>query len=106
MKKDEILELSRKENKKKDAFETEVSAKAATYGCIATTVLATIYFCYEIFIGRGTNPAFYSLVTIANTFIYGYKGIKLKEKRGLYIFNTVVWGLLTVMLIVEYFWNK
>ena len=31
------------------------------------------YFSYEIFTGKGSNPALYSIITIYNAVIFGYK---------------------------------
>lgn len=103
MKKDEILEMSRKENKKKDMYEIEVELKGATYAGISMLILALIYFTYEIAIGKGSNPAFYSIITIYNTVLYGYKAFKIKNKRNLSTLTSVIWGILTAMLILGYF---
>ena len=103
MKKEEILEASKKENKKKDMYAIQVEAKAANIACVSMLILAFIYFTYEIAIGKGTNPAFYSLITIYNAILFGFKAIKIKENKKLNIFTSVIWGLLTIMLILSYF---
>ena len=69
-------------------------------------ILAAIYFAYEIFTGKGTNYALYSLLAIYNAILYGYQAIKSKEKRGLHIFTSVIWGVLTILLVVSYFMGK
>ena len=103
MKKEEILQASKKENKNKDMHAIQVEAKGATYASITMLILAFIYYSYELFTGKGSNPALYSIITVYSTVLYGYKSIKLKVKRKLYVFNSIVWGLLTVMLILHYF---
>ncbi len=103
MKKEEILEASKKENKNKDVYALEVEKKGATYAGIAMLLLAVIYYTFEIFTGSGTNPALYSIITIYNSVLYGYKAIKVEEKRALSIFNASIWGLLTLMLMLDYF---
>ena len=103
MKKEEILEASKNENKKKDIYELEIEKKGATIAAIVMLILAAIYYCYEIFSGKGTNPALYSIITIYCAIIYGYKGIKLERCRKLNIFTSVVWGILTIILVLEYF---
>ena len=103
MKKEEILEKSKKDNKKKDIYALEVESKGANYAGITMLILAFIYYTYEIMQGKGSNPALYSIITIYNTILYGYKAIKIKERRGLSITTSVVWGLLTIMLILSYF---
>lgn len=103
MKKEEILEKSRKDNKNKDMYEKEVEIKAATWAAIAMLILAFIYFTYEIMSGKGTNYALYSLITIYNTILYGGKAIKIERCRKLNTFTAIIWGLLTVTLVLSYF---
>ena len=103
MKKEEILEKSKKENKNKDMYAVEVEAKGANYAGITMLLLAFIYFTFEIFSGRGSNPAFYSIITVYNAVLFGYKAIKIDKRRGLYIFTAVVWSILTIMLVLDYF---
>ena len=103
MKKEEILEASKKENKKKDVYEIQIDAKACEYAAVSMLILAFIFFTYEIASGKGSNPAFYSLITLFNTVIYGYKAIKLSKNRKLNIFTSITWGLLTILLFLEYF---
>ena len=103
MKKEEILEASKRENKNRDMHAIEVEAKGATYAGITMLILAAIYYTYEIFTGKGSNPALYSIITIYNTILYGYKAIKMKERRVLHITTAVIWGILTAMLVLNYF---
>lgn len=103
MKKEEILEKSRKENKNKDMYAVEVESKAAKYAAIALVILATIYYCYEIFSGKGTNPAFYSLIAMYCSIVYGFKALKIEKNRKLNAFTSSIWGVMTIILILEYF---
>jgi len=103
MKKEEILEKSRKENKNKDMVTLQESYKGATYAAIAMVILAFVYFTCEIFQGKGTNYALYSLICMYNAVLNGWLAIKTKECRVLRIISAAIWGLLTVMLILEYF---
>ena len=103
MKKEEILEASKKENKKKDIYEMEVEKKGAVYAALAMLILAAVYFCYEIFSGKGTNPALYSILAIYCSVVYGYKGIKIEKARTLNIFTSLIWGALSILLILNYF---
>ena len=91
----------KKENK--DKYEIEIEAKGANYAGITMLLLAFIYYSFEIFSGRGSNPAFYSIITVYNAVLFGYKSIKLNKHRKLNIFTSVVWGLLTIMLVLDYF---
>ena len=103
MKKEEILKKAQAENRNKDYASIEVSNKASTIAGIAMVILAAVYFSYEIMAGKGTNYALYSLLAIYNTILYGYQAIKISEKRKLHTFTAVIWGLLTIMLILAYF---
>ena len=103
MEKEEILEESRKENKKKDVFEIEVENKGCKFAALAMLILVTVYFVYEILSGKGSNPALYSAITIFSSVSYGYRAIKVKNRRGLYAFTAIIWGVLTITLVLEYF---
>lgn len=103
MEKEKILESSRLENKGKDMYALEVEAKACRIASVAMLLLAFIYFSYEIFTGKGTNPAFYSMITVFNAVMFGYKAVKIEERRKLSIFTSAVWSLLTIMLVLSYF---
>ena len=106
MKKEEILKKAKEENKNKDYASIAVSNRGAYIAGLSMVILAAIYFTYEILAGKGTNYALYSLLAIYNTVLYGYQAIKSKEKRGLHIFTSVIWGVLTILLIVSYFMGK
>ncbi len=103
MNKEEILEASKKENKNKDIYCKEVEAKGATWAAVCMLILASVYFIFEIMSGKGTNPALYSIIAIYDTVLFGYKAIKVEEKRGLNAFTSIIWGLLTITLVLEYF---
>ena len=106
MKKEEILMKAKEENKNKDYASIAVSSKGAYLAGLVMIILCAVYFSYEILTGKGTNYALYSLLAIYNTVLYGYQAIKMKEKRGLHVFIAVIWGLLTISLVVAYFMGK
>ena len=103
MKKEEILEASKKENKNKDIYAIEIESKSNQLAGICMLLLASIYFIYEIVTGKGQNPAFYSLIAIYETILYGYKAIKIQQRRKLSACTSIIWGLLTIILVLEYF---
>ena len=103
MKKEEILEMSRKENKNKDMHEIEVENNGCKIAAIAMLLLATVYYCYEIFTAQGENITLYSLITIYCAIIYGYKGIKIEKNKILNISSSIIWSILTILLVLEYF---
>ena len=103
MKKEEILEKSRKENKKKDVYKIEVESKGCKIAVLCMVILISFYYCYEIITEKGQNYTLYSLISLYCTVLYGYKGLKLEKRRKLYIFCSVTWGFVTIMLILKYF---
>ena len=103
MKKEEILEMSRKENKKKDVYESEVEKKGAVIAAVSMIILAGVYYCYEIISAKGQNYAMYSIISLYCAILFGYKGIKIEKKRGFNIFCSIVWALVTILTIVQYF---
>ena len=103
MKKEEILQRAKEENNNKDYASIAVSNKGAYLAGLVMIILAAIYFSYEIITGKGTNYALYSLLAIYNTVLYGYQAIKSKEKRKLHITTAIIWGVLTIMLVMSYF---
>ena len=103
MKKEEILEASKKENKKKDIYEIEVERKGCYIAAVVMLLLAATYYCYEILTGQGQNPALYSIITIYCSILYGYKSLKVEKNRKLNAFTSFIWGLLTILLILHYF---
>lgn len=103
MNRDEILEASKRENKNKDVYEIEVERKGASFAAISMVLLAFVFFTYELISGKGTNPALYSIITIYNAVLYGYKAFKIEKNRKLCFFNSVIWSILTIMLILDYF---
>ena len=97
MKKEEILEASRKENKQKDFYEIEVENKAVKIAAITMIILTTIYYCLEIFIKGETNHGWYSLIALYCFVLYGYKALKIKSK--FYTFCSIIWFLVTVICV-------
>lgn len=103
MKKEEILAMSRKENKNKDMYEIEVENKGSKIATIAMLILATIYYCYEVFKGLGTNITLYSLITIYCAVAYGYKAIKVEKRKLLNVSCSIIWAITTIILVLQYF---
>lgn len=102
MKKEEILEMSRKENKKRDAYDLEISQKATNMASIFTLLLVFIFFSLEIFIVGKTNYGLYAIITIFNGVNYLYNGIRNEKNRKLNIFTGIIWLLLTVICTYGY----
>ena len=103
MEKEKILESSRNENKGKDMYALKVEADACKIAAVSMLLMAFVYYTYDIITGKGSNPAFYSLISVFNCVLYGYKAIKIEERRKLSIFISIIWGILTIMLFLSYF---
>lgn len=103
MNKEEILEASKKENKKRDYFSMETERNGAVIASAAMVLLAFIYYTYDIVKNGESNPAFYSFIAIYNAVLYGYRAIKMEQRRKLSIITSAVWTLLTVLSILGYF---
>lgn len=103
MKKEEILEKSRQENKNKDVYGLEVEAKGARIAGAASMILTTIYYLYELISGKGENPALYSIITAYLTVTYAYKAAKIEENRKLNVSTSIIWGLVSILFILNYF---
>ena len=100
MKKEEILEASRKENKKKDLAVVDGERKAGLLAAISILILATVYYILGIATTGKTNYGWYSIIALYCTIFYGYKGIKFKNKFE--IFVAIVWLLGTILTVYSY----
>ena len=85
MNKEEILELSRKENKNQNIFEKEVLALGNTYACICAGILATIFFVIQIFTGGGLHYGLYAIVFSMPMAGFWVKYIKMHRKHELFV---------------------
>ena len=103
MKKEEILNANKEENKKKDVYEMEIDAKACRMASIAMFCLALGLLVYEMSVNDVINPAFYSFLAIFNAVAYGYKAYKLEKNRKLNCFISVIWTIMTITLLLTYF---
>lgn len=102
MKKEEILEMSKEENKIRDVYEIKIDSDARKIAGLAIVVLASLYYSYEIFMGKGVNPALFSIVTIYDAVLCGYKAYKMEHNRKLNILCTVIWLVLSIIFILQY----
>lgn len=80
MKKEDILEKSRKENKNKDIFVDEVLKEGRSIGAMVAVIMATIFFVIQIFVGGGINYGLYAVVFSMFAANYVVKAIRMKSK--------------------------
>ena len=100
MKKEDILKASRKENKNKDFAVIEVENKAVKIAALGMLILASIYFCLEIIVQGKENYGLYSIIALYCAIVYGYKGIKTKNKFE--IICMIIWTVVAIPLIITY----
>ena len=106
MKKVEIVEEKKEEKNNSQVYEIKVDNEGTRLGALASLILTTLYFCYEIFTGKGRNPAFYSIITMFCAVSYGYKAFKIEKDRKTNIIVSIIWSILTITLIIDYFAGK
>lgn len=83
MNKEEILEISRRENKNKDIYEHEILKQASSSSIIVMMILAAVFFIVQIFVGGGMNWGIWALVFSVNMTSFWVKYIKLRHKHEL-----------------------
>ena len=85
MRKEEVLEQSRKENKDQDLFEKEILKEAGNVGAVTAAVLATLFFIIQILVGEGMNYGLYAVVFAIPAAGFFVKAIKLKRKHEIMV---------------------
>lgn len=103
MKKEEVLKKARKENKQKDYALIEEENKAVKLAALSILILSCIYYVYGILIAGKTNYGFYSVIALYCTVVYGYKGIKLHNRKNIII--SLIWLFVTILTCYSYFYD-
>lgn len=103
MNREEVLAASRKGNKNQDIYEKDVIARGNQYACLASGILATLFFVIQIFTGGGMNYGLYAIVFSMPMAGFWYKFIRLGRKHELFlaIGYTVMVCLLSAVYIHE-----
>ncbi len=94
MKKEEILEKSRMENKNQDVYEKEVVKEGGNVGAATAAALATIFFVIQILLGEGMNYGLYAVVFSVPTSRFIVKAVRLKRKHEIAV--AIFYALLTL----------
>lgn len=102
MNKEQILEMSRQENKNKDLHEKEVENKYASIAGAAMAILSCIFFASEIIFNGRQCYGFYALIAVYDATFFLGKGIRLKQKTS--ISSGIIWGIIAIGLILAYFY--
>lgn len=85
MKKEEILEKSRQENKNQDIYEKQIITKGGYIGAVCSAILAVAFYIFQILIGQGQNYGLFAIVFCILAVEFTYKYIKLKNKHELLV---------------------
>ena len=83
MKKEEILEKSRAENKNKDIYEQEVLKQASTSSIVVMLIIAAFFCVAEVVVSGDVNWGMWALVLSVNMTTSWVKYIKLRRKHEL-----------------------
>ena len=102
MKKEEILEKSRAENKKKDIYQLEIEATATQVGGAIAIVITVIIFLTEWIISGLTNFGFYIVIAAFNGGCYTYQAIKRADKKFFYYFTGITWLIVAILYSILY----
>lgn len=103
MNKEEILAMSRKENKDKDIYEQEVLKQASKSAVVVQMVFATLFFVTQVLTGGGINWGLWAIVFSANMTINWVKYIKLHRESELVI--AVAYTLLVSIMSGYYIYD-
>lgn len=86
MKKEEILQASRNENRNKDIFELEVIGKGQRIGGLIGLIIAfALMIAERIILEDGTNYGYFLIILSAAAGLFIYKAVKLKKKHEILI---------------------
>lgn len=103
MNKDEILAISRAENKNKDIYEQEVLKQASRSAVVVQMSLATLFILIQIFTVGGINWGLWAIVFSANMTINWVKYIKLRRDNELLI--ALAYTVLVLIMSGYYIYN-
>jgi hypothetical protein len=103
MNKDEILAISRAENKNKDIYEQEVLKQASRSAVVVQMSLATLFILIQIFTVGGINCGLWAIVFSANMTINWVKYIKLRRDNELLI--ALAYTVLVLIMSGYYIYN-
>ena len=103
MEKEEILNASRNENKKKDLVEIEIENKAVKIAALGLLILSTVFYVVEIMLNGVNNYGWYAMIALYCAIGFGFKAIKLKKKIN--IINAIIWSIVTIICAYSYIQN-
>ncbi len=100
MDKDEILAMSRNENKKQDEYYAEVNKSGLRVGMLSVVIVCFALMIVEYTVYGNIDTGYIVIITVVNAVINLYKGIKLKDKA--FIIAGILWSVVTVIDTANY----
>jgi len=103
MNKDDILEMSRKENKGQDLFVAKVNENAATISSIVATLFATVLFIVQCLVKGEYNLALYAVMLVIGAATFTSKAVFLKRKRDIVL--AILFSIATLAVTAVYLYQ-
>ena len=103
MNKDDILEMSRKENRGQDLFVAKVNESSATISSIIATLFATVLFIVQCLVKGEYNLALYSVMLVIGAATFTSKAVFLKRKRDIVL--AILFSIATLAVTAVYLYQ-
>lgn len=99
MNKEEILAMSRNENKGKDIEKLEAESKARSVASYAASLYALVMFVTEYYVlGKGINFSLWAVIVVIAAAEQAYMYIRLRKKK--HLVEAILCGILAIALTV------
>lgn len=102
MNREEILAMSRQENKNMDLVDKAVEDRSKTIAGMVMVSMCLLYHLVEMVILNRKNYGFFSIAAVYPASLFIMKGIKFKDRGKL--ITGIIWLALAVLFAVEHFY--
>lgn len=102
MNREEILAMSRQENKNTDLVDKAVENQSKTVAGMIMVSMSLLYHLAEIVILDRKNYGFFSIAAVYPAALFIMKGIKFEDRSKL--ITGIIWLALAVLFAVEHFY--
>lgn len=103
MGKEDILEMSRQENKNKDLVEESILEKSSEIACVVEIAIGCLLYAAEIIIQGRKNYGLVALCTSYTAIVQIMKAVKMKNKKSMVV--GVMSVILTIIVLIAHFRN-
>ncbi len=100
MNKEEILAMSRKENKDRDLYALQINKLGESISLMAIVIFCTLLFVVNIFAGNGFKMELYAPVAIVNAVQYTIKYKMSDENKKTNRFAMICWIFVAVIAVI------